>query len=285
MNPRFAAIALLPLFAASVAFAQQEAPAPTTIAPPPTFGKQPGFYTTHDAPANAPTALPWMKQQQESLQSPQSPSPFAAPAAPAAAGKPDYMPFQRAAPNVSQPVPEGPQMMRSVPVENIDGIEVTEPAAPADTTLEANPVAEDPATPSEINSPIFSADVDSKTPRTIVLRVLNKVTARAEQLTTSPGETVNFGKLAIETVNCYRSSPRSQPDSVALLSIREHVADQQAPKLLFHGWMYASSPSITALEHPVYDVTMVECKLKGADKEEAKDAVAPDEKKADKPKR
>jgi hypothetical protein len=106
--------------------------------------------------------------------------------------------------------------------------------------------------------------------------VLNKVTARSEMLTTPPGKTLNFGKLSIEARQCYQSVPNSLSDSVALLAIHEQVPDRKEPKLLFQGWMYASSPSITALEHPIYDVTMVECRMVPP---EAKDAAEGDDKK------
>jgi len=149
-----------------------------------------------------------------------------------------------------------------VPVENIDGIEVTEPAAPAPAVLEADPVKEDPAAPTELTAPMFDAKADTKTPRTITLRVLNKVTARAEELKAQPGEVLKFGRLEITAGQCYRSAPNSLPDAVALLSIHETLPQQKRPKLLFHGWMYATTPSLTALEHPIYDVTMVDCALR-----------------------
>lgn len=224
-----------------------------------------GVYTTRDQPQGG--ALPWLQQQQSGT----------APAQPGAPAQ--YTPFQRSTPYGSQAVPAPLPMERAVPVENIDGIEVTEPAAPAPAMLEADPVKEDPAAPTELTAPMFASNGDTKTPRQIVLRVLNKVTARAEELKAKPGETLKFGKLEIEAVQCYQSAPTSLPDSVALLSIREQLADQKRAKLLFHGWMYASTPSLTALEHPIYDVTMVECAMRT----KPADAVGADADKAKKP--
>lgn len=224
---------------------------------------RPGFYSTkQEAPATAPTQqnnLPW-------LQNSQGEQPSQAPA--------QYVPFQRATPYGTQAVPSPLPMERSVPVENIDGIEVSEPAAPTETQLEANPAQEDPAAPTELTAPMFAANGDKKTPRELVLRVLNKVTARSEELRARPGETITFGKLVIEAVQCYQSAPSSQSDSVALLSLSEKVADAERPRLLFHGWMYASSPSLTALEHPIYDVTMVDCAMKTEPKDALDDDAA-----------
>lgn len=220
------------------------------------FQRQQGFYTTRDDSPSAPgsATLPWQNGGNASNTAPPSSDP----------NSPNYVPFQRATPYGSQAVPAPLPMIRAVPIENIDGIEVSEPAAPTPVAIEpgANPVEEDPAQPTELTAPLFAANPDTTTPREIVLRVLNKVTGRAEELKARPGETVPSGKIEITAVNCFTSMPNSQPDSVALLSIHEKVPELKQPKLLFHGWMYASSASLTALEHPVYDVTMVDCAMK-----------------------
>jgi hypothetical protein len=244
------------------AHAQQPETIPFGVAQP-TAPARNGFYSTKqpDAAPVPPSAnLPWQQADPEVIAPPPviaAPGQQSTPQFPAG-----YMPFKRGS---STPVPGAPSalpMDRAVPVENIDGIEVTEPAAPMDMQDVANPVADNPATPTELTAPLFAADGDSKSPREIELRVLNKVTAQAELLKAKPGATIEFGRLSIEAVQCYQSSPSSQPDSVALLKISEHVPEQEKPKLLFHGWMYQSSPSITSLEHPVYDVTMVDCSMK-----------------------
>lgn len=228
--------------------------------------QRPGVYTTKEAPSAAPAGqqLPWLKDGE---------------------GKPaEYVPFQRATPYGSQAIPAPLPSERSVPVENIDGIEMSEPAAPATAPIdEANPAQEDPAAPTELTAPLFAANTDTKTPRDIKLRVLNKVTANAQDIYLKPGETEKVGRLEIQASNCFVSIPSSQSDSVALLTISEHLPDKEKkePKLLFHGWMYASSPSLTALEHPIYDVTMVDCMLKTA----PVDAVPDAKKTAEKPKK
>ena len=245
---------------AAPALAQQ----PGTGAPTP-FDQR-NMYTTKDtppAPANPQNeVLPWLKDGQ---------------------GKPaQYVPFQRATPYGSQAIPAPLPMERSVPVENIDGIEVMEPAAPATPPIdEANPVAEDPAAPTELTAPLFAANTDTKTPREMTLRVLNKVTTHAETITLKPGDMQRVGKLEIAATNCFVSIPSSQPDSVALLTISEQPPgkEKKQPKLLFHGWMYASSASLTSLEHPVYDVTMIDCIMKTA----PVDAVPEAKKEAGKP--
>lgn len=223
-----------------------------------------GIYTTKDTPppaAQQGEPLPWLKDSN---------------------GKPaEYVPFQRATPYGSQAIPAPLPSERSVPVENIDGIEMSEPAAPATAPVdEANPVEEDPSAPTELTAPLFAANTDTKTPREIKLRVLNKVTTHAQEITLKPGGVEQVGKLKIEATNCFVSIPSSQTDSVALLTISEQLPDKEKkePKLLFHGWMYASSPSLTALEHPIYDVTMIDCVLKTAPVDAVEDAKKPADK-------
>lgn len=225
------------------------------------------IYTTHDEPV-APVA-------------PQAPLPWER----ATSAEPPFMPFQRAQPGVMQPVPEGPYSTRAVPVENIESAATGE-AAPVDATQIANPATEDPAKPTLLTSPIFDASDDDKLPRTVVVRVLNKVTARAETIEAKPGEEVKSGKLLVKPLACYRSLATSQPDTAALLDIAEvpaAVAGVTPPKqkLLFHGWMYQSSPSITALEHPIYDVTMVDCQVVAVSGAKAEKAAKKAKKKAD----
>jgi len=93
---------------------------------------------------------------------------------------------------------------------------------------------------------------------TAVLQGLDKVTARVSTLDAGVGQTVHFGSLEITVRSCRKRPPEEEPESAAFLEIREKKADEE-PKLLFSGWMFASSPAISALEHPVYDLWVVDC--------------------------
>ncbi len=188
---------------------------------------------------------------------------------------PDKVPFGRATPT-GPVVPSAPHDVVATPVEGVDAVEVSEPAPPTPVAPEADPAATDPATPTELTSPIFDGAEDSGAPRKIVIRVLNKVTAQATVFKSAPKEMVKFGRLEITTAMCRNSSPNSQPDHAGLLDISEKLPDKAERKRLFRGWMYASSPSIAALEHPIYDVTMVDCEIvQAAPKPEKKPEPAP----------
>ena len=99
----------------------------------------------------------------------------------------------------------------------------------------------------------------------VVLQGLDKVTARVSTFTTEIGETARFGALQIVPRTCNRTPPEEPPESAAYLDIVE-TRPGEAPVDLFHGWMFASSPGLNALEHPVYDVWVLECKVKTAEK-------------------
>jgi len=92
-----------------------------------------------------------------------------------------------------------------------------------------------------------------------VLQGLDKVTARISTLEASVGQTVRFGSLEVMVRACRKHPPEEPPESAAFLEIREKKADEET-KLLFSGWMFASSPALSALEHPVYDLWVVDCK-------------------------
>ncbi|HYB56464.1 MAG TPA: DUF2155 domain-containing protein [Alphaproteobacteria bacterium] len=94
---------------------------------------------------------------------------------------------------------------------------------------------------------------------TAVLQGLDKVTARISTIEDNVGETRPFGTLEITVRACRKHPPEEPPEAVAFLDIREKKAEE-APRLLFSGWMFASSPALSALEHPVYDLWVVDCK-------------------------
>lgn len=173
---------------------------------------------------------------------------------------PEKIPFGRVEKPLAPEVPVGPRTTVAIPVPNVDAVEVSEPAPPAPPPPGADPVSEDASLPTEFSSPIFEG-TDNGMPRKIVIRALNKVTAQSQLFRIRPGETVSFGKLKITATICRVSVPTSQSDSAGLLDIREEQPGIVGMKALFHGWMYASSPSITSLEHPIYDVTMVNCDI------------------------
>lgn len=92
-----------------------------------------------------------------------------------------------------------------------------------------------------------------------VLRGLDKITARARTFEARVGETVRFGTLEIRVEACYTAPPVEPAEAAAFLVI--DAVDPGRPRTrAFSGWMFASSPSLSAPEHPVYDVWVLDCR-------------------------
>lgn len=93
---------------------------------------------------------------------------------------------------------------------------------------------------------------------TITLEGLNKVTGRTSHLTAPVGTVMRFGSLEIVARRCWKSEPEDRPENAALLEIFE-LRPSEEPQKIFLGWMFSSSPGLSGLEHPVYDVTVLSC--------------------------
>lgn len=92
-----------------------------------------------------------------------------------------------------------------------------------------------------------------------ILQGLNKVTARISTFEAPVGQVVRFGTLEITVRTCLKRPPEEPPESAVFLDIRE-IRPNEMPQPRFRGWMFASSPALSALEHPVYDVWVIDCK-------------------------
>ncbi len=93
---------------------------------------------------------------------------------------------------------------------------------------------------------------------TVVMQGLDKVTARVSTFEVPIGVSVRFGTLQIYARACDRTPPEDPPESAAYLEVFE-IKPGERRNALFSGWMFASSPALSALEHPVYDVWVLEC--------------------------
>ena len=113
-------------------------------------------------------------------------------------------------------------------------------------------------------APAFAVPMD-----TVVLQGLDKITARVSTIKVPVGQTVNFGALQITARACDKHPPEEAPEAAAFLEVVEVEPDEK-PVLRFSGWMFASSPALSALEHPVYDLIVLDCiNANGAPAEDA----------------
>jgi hypothetical protein len=94
---------------------------------------------------------------------------------------------------------------------------------------------------------------------TAVFSGLDKITGRIITFDVAINETVQFGALQVTPRVCYTRPPTEPPNTDAFLQVDE-ITLQGEIKRLFAGWMFASSPGLHAVEHPIYDVWLVDCK-------------------------
>jgi hypothetical protein len=95
-----------------------------------------------------------------------------------------------------------------------------------------------------------------------VLQGLDKITARVSTFDAPVDKAVRFGSLVITVRACVKRPPEEPPETAAFLQIDE-VRSSGATyesKRVFSGWMFASSPAVSAMEDPIYDVGVLDCK-------------------------
>lgn len=129
------------------------------------------------------------------------------------------------------------------PVEEVPSDTDVAPATPPATGTAPAPVV--PETPGRVVG--------------VVLQGLDKVTARISTIEVPLDGTATFGTLTIRARQCVVSPADEKPEASAFLEIADTPPGQPAVAV-FSGWMFASSPALSALEHPVYDVWVTACK-------------------------
>lgn len=92
----------------------------------------------------------------------------------------------------------------------------------------------------------------------LMLRGLDKITGKPTDISAPIGKPVHFATLTITARYCYSTPASETPETSAFLQVEDHRPDQGA-KRVFSGWMYASSPGLNGMEHPLYDVWVINC--------------------------
>jgi hypothetical protein len=119
-------------------------------------------------------------------------------------------------------------------------------AAIAAAVLALGPAAAVVAAPIMIREPVA------------VLQGLNKITARVSKFDAPVGQAVEFGTLSIVVRDCEKSTPEERPENAAFIQIYENRPGEK-PVRQFSGWMFSSSPALSALQNPVYDINVLAC--------------------------
>jgi len=99
----------------------------------------------------------------------------------------------------------------------------------------------------------------------VVLRTLDKVTATTKDYTVKIGDELTYGSLTVAVKHCEKKPPEDVPETFAFLQIddlkQDGKGDSGEQERVFSGWMLASNPAISALDHSVYDIWVIDCKV------------------------
>lgn len=94
---------------------------------------------------------------------------------------------------------------------------------------------------------------------TAVFSGLDKITGRIYPFEVAVKETVQFGALRVTPQACYTRPPTEPQNTTGFVEVDEITLEGKIRRV-FTGWMFASSPGLNAVEHPIYDVWLVDCK-------------------------
>ena len=103
------------------------------------------------------------------------------------------------------------------------------------------------------------ASADKISHPTAVFSGLDKITGRIISFEVATNETVQFGSLQITERACYTRPATEAPQTITFAQVDEIDAKKQY-KRIFSGWMFAASPGLNGIEHPVYDIWLTDCK-------------------------
>lgn len=94
---------------------------------------------------------------------------------------------------------------------------------------------------------------------TIKINILNKTTGKTITLVNKIDSTINFERIEILPLKCWKSYPEEAPENKLLLKVYEKDVINKTKKMIFFGWIFSSSPSISGIEHSLYDITLIDC--------------------------
>ena len=106
------------------------------------------------------------------------------------------------------------------------------------------------------------AQADKIKNNTAVFSGLDKITGRIVSFEAAMGETVQFGSLKVTSRACFTRPPTEAPQTDTFVEVDE-VSAGKDDKRIFSGWMFAASPGLHGIEHPIYDIWLTNCKGPG----------------------
>lgn len=191
------------------------------------------------------------------------PAPQAGPPAvvipPPAAPKPGPAATAPATPPPAVPPP-------AAPAEEAPPAQVTAPAPVAAPPIQAEEVAPAPPPKAQVAAKPSEATARRARYDVAVIQALDKVSAESMRFEAAVGRPVRYKNLVFTVKACERSAAdEALEDSIAYLTVESQPRAAPGkptppPRQAFRGWMYASSPGLNPLEHPVYDAWLITCR-------------------------
>ena len=163
----------------------------------------------------------------------------------------------------AQPLPPPPGAMTAPPAGASQAIAPLPPSGLQRARVTATPANPPPPQPAD-TSPQPDDTVITEMPSQKIANAravfsgLDKITGRIISFDAAIGETVQFGALQVTARVCYTRPPTEATNTDAFTEVDE-VTLQGEIKRIFTGWMFASSPGLHAVEHPIYDVWLTDC--------------------------
>jgi len=102
---------------------------------------------------------------------------------------------------------------------------------------------------------IFQAVAKDISTNTVLLQALDKTTGRTSFLTVHLNQPYVYGDLQIVAEKCLKHPPEETPENAVFMTI----IDKGDNKEVFKGWMFSSEPALSAMDHSMYDVWVVDC--------------------------
>jgi hypothetical protein len=149
---------------------------------------------------------------------------------------------------------------RPIPSERARAVPPPGNAAPANGAPPANnsPAPAEPAETGPVEDTVIEAPTQHIENARAVFAGLDKITGRTFSFDAAIGETVRFGALEVTPRACYTRPPTEATNTDAFVEVDEVTLTREI-KRIFTGWMFASSPGLHAVEHPIYDVWLTDC--------------------------
>lgn len=235
-----------------------------------------GGFPTQPPPVQYPGQYP---PQQYPAQQQAPPPQYPAQRYPAQQNPPQQYPAQRQSVPAQAPVARGPSSIQAQPLPPPPGASLAPantgrgnaPAAALPQGATTSPAPGGPTAPQQADTAPPAASPGQEDDTTVietptekiengraVFAGLDKITGRTIKFDAAIGETVQFGALQVTARACYTRPPTEPTNTDAFVEVDE-VTLQGEIKRIFTGWMFASSPGLNAVEHPIYDVWLTGC--------------------------